>query len=1108
MRFLRFLASTCAALIAMAALAPSADYQVPVLTQPPTMDGLVEPEEWRRCIRFDGFSIDGKRNPRRVSGYVAGTSSHLFLAIVSQLPDVGELTANVDRDSENLVFDDAVEVWLDPRPRTPSDQDAGGRCFQMLANARGRTWFKQHVSGSVREDPDWSGAGWSVANGTHAGSWHCEIMIPIANVDPGRELGSGAWGINLCRDWKEPWAFSSLGGGAFKPSDRFVFSPDAAALTFRSQSGADGRVDEGIVVHNPSSKPIAVDAEMTIERDLMPALRANERLEIPPGGQKELALAVGDKVTRTFIVASTIVSSDGVNLGSRTSTWTSEGPWSWTAEKKVVTPMDLRFAYYPSRNRMRLLADVSNFPEKSTLERLSATVRTHDGPVVSTVVFDRLVDKRQELEITLPELEGSYDIVLHAEGSGEKVVDVVRSFERTVFPWENLALGTGITVHPPFTPIVVAGSRVDTVLRQHQLNGAGLCDQITAAGRPLLAAPMRFRAIIDGAEQSAANAALAFTATAGHSVTASGGFTAGAAQATTRALVDYDGTIRVDLTLQPSGGKRVDALTLDIPLIDAVATHIHAMGDGIRNSISVRVPAGTGTVWTAAKVNANDTPKNFCTYIYVGSPTRGLSWFAENDRGWGWDPSKPNLELVRTGAELLLRIHLINRPEIIAQARTITFGLLAAPVKPRSVPDWRHKWRRDRYTLLGTDINWLALGDCASVYPAGRDLYLWEMIARGNREQVTDAEIDAVVARGKPYYEPYGKDVVQSFENHARHNLRSRYGTKLVFYYNRASYQAAEEAETFKDEWWQTDYRVQDKGISRDEVKIVPSSSYIDHALYWYGKSFEIGGNQGVYWDNFFFNGSYNTAMTAAYRRTDGTIIPSTGVWELRELCKRTFQYMNERGMPAITMPHMTSTCILPMLSFATVHYDWEWKYSEGDVQYRFPREYLLMASTGELAGTWPVILGDQGHQADDPWTGKTFMGVAMLHELDCAYQDWNETGTLQRRLMAPIDEILKDPDVDAWRYWDDRKQPVSSDSADVPVIVYAVPGKRAVIGVVGYADADRTGQLTIDAKALGLPEGYVVRDVESGSDVPAPSGRLSFPLKKHDVRVFTVGAP
>ena len=46
-----------------------------------------------------------------------------------------------------------------------------------------------------------------------------------------------------------------------------------------------------------------------------------------------------------------------------------------------------------------------------------------------------------------------------------------------------------------------------------------------------------------------------------------------------------------------------------------------------------------------------------------------------------------------------------------------------------------------------------------------------------------------------------------AIEAHVRYNLRSRYRKRMVFYYNRSSYQAADEFQTFQDEWDLTDLR-------------------------------------------------------------------------------------------------------------------------------------------------------------------------------------------------------------------------------------------------------------------------------------------------------------
>lgn len=1105
MFWLRFLA-----LLALCSPSPSfCDlFRAPLMKRPPTLDGRIDPSEWAGAIRIDGLTgAAGALERRRSCVYVGATEDHIYIAIRSDLPEEGSLLADVRRDTENLVFDDAVEVWIDPTP------EAGkGARFQMLANSLGHRWFRLHAYGGAPEDPSWRG-NWQVANGFEKGavnSWDCEIAVPISSIAPGRKAYQGTWAINVCRDWKQPWAWTSLNGADYKPADRFVFAQEGAPAVSSEMRGDPftGDFDITVALANPGARALTATVDLLLQRDLMPDIHERQTLAVnpgPPAKASSVTLHVKDAASKRFTLTAAASTPDGQTLFHRTWTWTaSREAWHWRVARKIIPPLDFQFAYYPYQNRMRILADASNLPKGAVVTRLTALVRKKGGATVKRVVFGPLKNGMREEDFALPPLEGAYEIALRAEGPGVPAAEVVKSFERKRFPWEHNSLGKSAKVYPPFLPIRVHNNHVQVVLRDIAMDQSGLWQQVVSKGRPLLAAPMRWEAASGPSRLPVRAGPLRFIKSAGNEAVAVSRIASGPLAALVRCGWDYDGLMRVDLTLLPTRGKMVDRLDLVIPMREDEATHYHAMGDGIRNTLYGRVPQGAGTVWTAAQVQCNDLPSNFCTYLYVGTPLRGLCWFAENDRNWGWDPSTPNAALIRRPGVVEMRIHLINRPEEIARKRTITFGLMAAPVKPRIVADWRYKFRRDNYQLLGTDINWLALGDCGSVYPAGCDMELWRMIARGNRQHLSEDDIQRVIQRGKRYFEPYGPERVQTFIAHARYNLTSHYGAKMIFYYNRASYQDAPEFETFKDEWCLSNFRTIPRGNGISEIKIVPTTSYIDHALYWYGKSFDIAGNRGVYWDNWFFVGSYNP-FAGAYQRKDGQMIPTTGIWGLRELAKRTFQYMNERGMLPITMAHMTSTSILPMLSFATVQYDWEWKYSEGDVQTRFPRDYILLVSNGELAGTWPVLLNDHGPQADDPWTARTFAAVAMVHELDCPYPAWSAAGRAQLALFKPVDEILAKPGVRAYRYWDDVPPPVRSDDPNFPTIVYSIKRKEAVFAVVSYADADEDVALSVDEAALGFPTGFRVVDAETGAEIPATDSRLHFHLKKHDVRVCRI---
>jgi hypothetical protein len=175
----------------------------------------------------------------------------------------------------------------------------------------------------------------------------------------------------------------------------------------------------------------------------------------------------------------------------------------------------------------------------------------------------------------------------------------------------------------------------------------------------------------------------------------------------------------------------------------------------------------------------------------------------------------------------------------MTSARTITFGLLAAPVKPR-LQGWRHRWYTERFSVLGCDCHWLSLGNYACFYPPGKEMAIWNAINLGNQEHLSDQEIDDVIRDNRRHVEPYGEVAVRLFENMANLNLRNRFGTKMIYYYNRDVTVDSEECRTFIDEWGMDDFNAQ-RDLSFDPQKpsrramgIVPTASHIDFILYWY----------------------------------------------------------------------------------------------------------------------------------------------------------------------------------------------------------------------------------------------------------------------------------
>ena len=1094
-------------------------YRCPLLQAAPVLDGRVRAEQWAVAAAFDGLSHKGVLEERRAKVYVAATRTHLYVAVVSELPRGLPPVADVTAHSDLLVFDDAIELWIDPTPGSDN-----GVAYQMLANFSGVDAYLTHPRGShpPQQLYGWKG-NYRLASGIHDGYWHCQIEVPLSAVAGDRPSTEGVWGINVCRDFKRPWGFASLGNRGFAPGGEIVFRfCDSAAAAVQLDHRSDPttrRIDTALSLLNPGSDPLPLTAHLFLKRDKMPEAAAAESLILPPGANHELLLRLEDGVSDVFELFVLVEGAGGDVHYSRYYRWGPPRPARWDADIVPRPAVDFRFAYYPYLNLMRLKVDPSGLDPAAVLDAVEFTIgRKNDRTVVHETRFVAadLAAGKLEQSFTLPPLDGEYDITARCVGRGVPSEPRVQSFHRTRHEWEHAKVGTSRTVYPPFTPIQVQGMTLKTVLKEYDLGDCGLLDQVRSDDqqrlgmKPILAGPMRYAATVDGAATPVMSDFVRLVSQEDDRVVAEGACVAGAAPLRWTSTLEYDGMLRVDLTLQPSAGHTLDALDLEIPLHGSVAQLLHAMADGIRYPIrTAAVSAGEGVVWSASSLVSSDYPPNFATYVFLGNGSRGLCWFAENDRGWSWNPSTPNVEIIRKGPRVTLVVHLVNVPVVVDQPRTITFGLQASPTKPYT-PGWRYRWEAEQFSVIGTDIHWFGLGNCASVYPAGKDLSLWETLRKSTLEPLSDAEIEQTIARAKVHFAARGDAAVELMEILARKNLRSRLGKKIILYYNRSAYPAEEEFQTFMDEWCTGDFNPYHGSAEHHEVKIVPSESYIDFVLHWYVKSFEHSPNVGVYVDNIFFYPTRNPVLSGAYRRGDGSVMPSTGVWQLRQLAKRTFVMLNERGLEPLHMVHLTSALILPIVSFYTIQYDWEWHFSEGDVQDRFPREYLLAVSSGAHNGAWPVVLHEQGRCVADAWTLRTYLAVSTVHELIVDPYVWDveviPTGdTAENRLFdtlrRPILELCRQPGLQVWRYWDDRPQPVQTGHPLLLAIVYAVPGREAIVALCSYAEQDVSATVTIDPAPLGFVEGYGVTDVETGEAIATVANAFTLHVKRHDLR-------
>lgn len=234
------------------------------------------------------------------------------------------------------------------------------------------------------------------------------------------------------------------------------------------------------------------------------------------------------------------------------------------------------------------------------------------------------------------------------------------------------------TVPPPWTPVELNGATVKVWDRAYDFSGDKMIRSITGGNSELLAAPVTLK--LNGGELAFGPVNIVkagkgrvvferpFTAPDG----VSGRLTATA---------EYDGMIWCSLRMNVPKGT-LDEFALRIPVAAENAELLHYVGapqayesqNLVKNSFSMTLPAGRGTVWESS----------LRTNVWIGNNNRGLLWFTESDEFYYPKDSGSVMNISRDGkgnAEFKVAMIRSAASGLPAEIR-YEFGLMATPVKP------------------------------------------------------------------------------------------------------------------------------------------------------------------------------------------------------------------------------------------------------------------------------------------------------------------------------------------------------------------------------------------------------------------------------------------
>lgn len=1089
-------------MLAVSPVVPVPSYRLPAMSAP-KIDGIVNDREWSGASRSQRFCQLQKvvAFPAKAEYFIGYDNDNLYLASRCETGPAGILQRVKPRNGNALAMqDDSFEfVFIDDLAK-----EGTANIRHLIVNAAGAAFGRGLDSGTT---VSWVPEDMKVASTVTNGVWSFEMSIPRKTV--GYTSDKVVHGLRFCRNWKrivagyEKQSADVQGCGGYFTSERcpaLQFDANAPVVQVEEAGRLGARKDSYSVrvkVANPTVKTLALKV----------SIRGKAINSQPSALDKELILAAGR--SKVCEMKGPILGDEAIDL--TISVASRDGAKVFYFRNLTVEPnsnatifrdasadasrLALRFAYYPSYDKIRTVADLGNLGDMAQNRTVMVVVCDANRDELARVsgkpdkngIFERIFNIPDLKVHTQSVGKDDYSITLMTDVAADGKVE--QMFKRTIFEWEGNRFGLSGITPAPFEPVRKSQcqfkgknvEKVSVVLRDHFVDKkTGLWSQVNAVGKDILARPMKL---------SAPSSLVSVTTE-----------------------WDIDGMMDWKLTLKPG---RYKPMALEIPLRAERAKLLHACADGMRYNYGGEVPKGMGCVWTSDKAPRTSIIGSYLPYIWVGGPLRGLAVFGESDKGWITDGKTSCQEIVREkDGTVVLKLNLVQSSVDLKEARTIHLAFQATPVKPME-DNWRGNHTQGEF--VGSCYYWGAYSAFCDVEPYdGTDIYLRKM-AEARKTGVIDSEF--VKHYIESYPNPFPKDskewkdrkhTIQAHYhagmNMARKDYLSKERAGLTFYTNaRGVTLGLPSGTTFCDEWTRGEFSSR-PFTSREDClwyDLDPNASYRDYAAWWWKKMFDADACQNIYWDDVFLQSNFDLVGTESYKLSTGEIQPSSGIFNLRQLVKRCFILKAELGRnPLGNWVHMTNTEMAPVMAFAGFQYDWEDNGGTLPFQERYSRASIQAQSIGRQYGNKVGVMGYFSKKSDEhiKWLARTGTGVLLTHEMPW-YRPPDGTTVWKETYKRVQDWGYGKDDTDVWNYWDeDIAYPIAITGLETSSLTMARKAEnKALVAVCNYENRDGAVCIRPEAATLGLGRDFKAYDLETGAELSVVDGAVEVKLEKYD---------
>jgi len=688
----------------------------------------------------------------------------------------------------------------------------------------------------------------------------------------------------------------------------------------------------------------------------------------------------------------------------------------------------------------------------------------------------------------------TYLISGHVTGtSGKKIVDIRKPVRVYKEAWRDNKIGCLDYVPPPWTPIELEGGEARTRSIQYRLGKDGLPAQITAAGEPMLAAPVALAREDRALSGSPSKTIFRKETEAEWEST----FDTGDARITVNSHLEYEGMIRYTLTLEPKGDK-IKPLALRIPVKARAATHWffnQAGQTGLRTGyvsdrdglvLSSRMPALWYEHYKARRSKKKGKEQKvlalsdiqryaFFTQLGVCNLDRGVYWFADHAAGWHQSKTRDAQEIVRRGDVVEIRLNLIAEPVALEGPRTIVFGLLPFPARP--MPE---KWRK--FNRVPAEEEPLYCSISNAFQP-------WPMDPRTHGMKVFPAP-DPKNPEAGPSYD-YARRCAENFAKSYPHGFRMMYLSNYWYSCRAGAF----------DHWeWR----------GGPSMQATLSQSFVDYLVWEMDQWIGNGVFTGIYLDECYEAPSRNVEAGQAVRLPDGSIQPGICMWGFRDLLKRWRSLFHKHEQPPMIFAHHTRAWMYPGMVFCDAYLDGEGHptiTARGGSFIDHTRQHRLEVINSQHWGVAPFYMASiwegglakgKGWNPHTRWSWRMARSAAArLLPFENATTYTDQGGQVYRAVDKDLGRFgANEDDVPFYPYWRNseyyRVEPAPKswfspepDTKDVIVSFYKK--EESLLAIVSNWDRkNKDILLTFDAKRLGLGDTITVKGWDS-SEHPEP---------------------